>query len=67
VQELDGKTVVFVAEPQGGFTAKEVTLGTEVDGWIEVLSGVQPGERLVTTGGFLLKSQLSKSAAGDNE
>ena len=28
---------------------------------------LQPGERLVTTGGFLLKSQLSKSAAGDDE
>ncbi len=67
VQELDGKTMVFVVEPQGGFTAKEVTLGTEVDGWIEVLSGLQPGERLVTAGGFLLKSQLSKSAAGDDE
>ena len=67
VQELDGKTLVFVAEPQGAFTAKEVILGTEADGWIEVLSGLQPGERLVTAGGFLLKSQLSKSTAGDNE
>ena len=67
VQELDGKTVVFVADPQGAFTAKEVTLGTEADSWIEVLSGMQPGERLVTTGGFLLKSQLSKAAAGDSE
>jgi multidrug efflux pump subunit AcrA (membrane-fusion protein) len=30
----------------------------------EILSGVRPGERVATRGGFLLKSQASKSQLG---
>lgn len=67
IQELAGKTVVFVAEDTGKFLPREVTLGSETGGWVEVLSGVRSGETIATAGSFLLKSELTKSAAGAEE
>jgi len=67
IQELEGKTVVFVAEDAGKFSAREVESGLETEGWVEILAGVTPGEKIVTTGSFLLKSELSKSAANAEE
>lgn len=67
IQELDGKTVVFVAEDAGKFSAREVVLGSETEGWVEILSGATAGEKIVTAGSFLLKSELSKSATNTEE
>ncbi len=63
VQELEGKPVVFIAEESGKFSVRAIELGIEADGWREILSGVQAGERIVTTGSFLLKSEVAKPAA----
>ena len=60
VQEIDGKTVVFVPGAAGRFTRREVTVGTESDGWVEVASGLQEGEKVASDGSFLLKSELLK-------
>lgn len=62
IQEMDGKTVVFIADEAGKFFKREVAVGLETEGRVEVLSGVQPGEKVVTAGSFLLKSELLKSA-----
>ena len=35
-------------------------LGGETDGWVEIGTGVKPGEVVATTGSFLLKSELLK-------
>ncbi len=67
VQDLDNKAVVFVTEDQKTFAPREVALGPEIEGWAEVLSGLRPGERIATAGSFLLKSELSKSAADAEE
>jgi len=60
VQEMDGKTVVFIPGEAGRFTRREVTVGTEADGWIEVASGLKEGEKVASDGSFLLKSELLK-------
>lgn len=60
VQEMEGKTVVFVPGEAGRFTRREVTVGTEADGWVEVASGLREGERVASDGSFLLKSELLK-------
>jgi membrane fusion protein, heavy metal efflux system len=65
VQLLDGKPVVFVAENNEKFTPRAVTVGPTQDGWSEILTGVQPGEQVVTSGSFLLKSELKKSATAE--
>lgn len=67
IQELNGKTVVFIAADTEKFLPREVRLGPETEGWVEILSGVSLGEKIVTTGSFLLKSELSKSATEAEE
>lgn len=60
VQELEGKKLVFVAEGEGVFEPRAVTLGRASGGMVEVLSGLKEGERLAVKGGFVLKSELQK-------
>lgn len=67
IQELNGKTVVFIATGTEQFLPREVMLGPEAAGWVEILSGVSSGEKIATAGSFLLKSELSKSATAEEE
>ena len=63
VQVVDGKPMVFLAESPERFSARAVTVGATQDGWTEILTGLRPGEQVVTTGSFLLKSELKKQTA----
>lgn len=48
-----GKTVVFVLPPiveQGAVEEREVVVGVRNSEWVELLSGVEPGERVVYRG-----------------
>jgi len=60
VQEIEGKSVVFVPGEAGRFARRDVTVGAEADGWVEVASGLQEGEKVASDGSFLLKSELLK-------
>ena len=60
VQTLEDVSVVFVTEGNGRFAVREVELGQEEEGIVLVHHGVTPGERVVTRGSFLLKSELLK-------
>ena len=52
------KNTVFVALDGGRFDARTVVLGAEgEDGFIQVLSGLNEGERVVTSGQFMLDSE----------
>jgi Cu(I)/Ag(I) efflux system membrane fusion protein/cobalt-zinc-cadmium efflux system membrane fusion protein len=52
------RNVVFVSRGNGKFTPREVTLGTPLDdGKIHVMTGLAPGEIVVTSGQFLLDSE----------
>jgi cobalt-zinc-cadmium efflux system membrane fusion protein len=69
VQKVGERTVVFIpkeSEP-GHFEVREVQLGTESDGYRKVLSGLSLGEKVVTKGSFLLKSQMMKGEMGDDD
>jgi cobalt-zinc-cadmium efflux system membrane fusion protein len=51
----DGKTyVVFVKTGDDLFVARKVEVGRSIDGRVEVLSGLAPGEDVVTKGALLL-------------
>jgi cobalt-zinc-cadmium efflux system membrane fusion protein len=67
VQEIEGKPVVFVRTTKGTFEKRDVTLGAEAEGWVEVKSGVKEGEAVATAGSFLLKSELLKGALAAEE
>lgn len=60
VQTIEGKSKVFVpGEENGSFRPVTVRLGPENEGLVEILSGLQPGDKAVTAGAFDLKSALT--------
>jgi len=65
VQTDGNKKIVFVDKSNGGFEKREVSLGRQVDSFYQVLDGIKPGERLVTKGSFLLKSEAQKGELGE--
>ena len=64
IQEVNGANSVFVAQPGGRFEVRPVRLGRTVGSEAEILEGLQPGERFVTAGSYVLKSQLLKASSG---
>ena len=60
----DGDEVIFV-ETGRGFEPRLVELGRRARSGVEVVSGIEPGERYVAEGGFSLKAELGKDAFGD--
>jgi cobalt-zinc-cadmium efflux system membrane fusion protein len=60
LQVVEDKNVIFV-ETDGGFEPRPVTVGRKDEANIEILSGLNNGERYISKGGFTLKSELSRS------
>ena len=68
VQNVDGKNVIFVATQQGQqveFHPTPIKLGqsSKDSQYIEVLSGLNQGQKYAAQGSFLLKSELEKGEA----
>jgi Cu(I)/Ag(I) efflux system membrane fusion protein len=57
VLDTGTRKLVYVAKPNGVFEAREVQTGTPNNDLFPVISGVKPGERIVTNGNFLIDSQ----------
>jgi hypothetical protein len=51
------RNVVWVEVSENMFEPRDVALGVSGGGLVEVLSGLREGERVVTTGGFLIESE----------
>jgi len=61
LQTQGEEQIVFVALDGNKFEKRVVRLGLEQAGRVQVLEGVKAGEKVVTTGSFILKSELLKS------
>ncbi|MEX2154202.1 MAG: efflux RND transporter periplasmic adaptor subunit [Gemmatimonadaceae bacterium] len=65
IQRLNGKTVVFVAHPDGKggarFEPREVQVVGAAGGRISILGGLSPGEPVVVAGAYAVKAQLAKT------
>jgi cobalt-zinc-cadmium efflux system membrane fusion protein len=57
VEQVEGKTVVFVANGSG-FERRNVLVGRSAGDHVEIREGLNPGERIAVEGAFLLKSEL---------
>ena len=57
------RQVVFVDGGDGRLLPREVRVGGRFDDAVEVLAGVEPGERVVTSGNFLVDSESRLQAA----
>lgn len=68
VQEVDGRTVVFVpGDRPGEFRVQAIELDEPVDSMrVAVRAGVAPGDTVVVSGAFLLRSELAKGEIGEH-
>jgi RND family efflux transporter MFP subunit len=57
------RQVVFLDRGEGRFEPRNVTIGSQSGGFIEILSGLQASERIVTSGNFLIDSESQLKAA----
>jgi cobalt-zinc-cadmium efflux system membrane fusion protein len=58
VLDDEGARLVFIRTGPRQFEPRHVTTGTREDGFVEIVSGIEVGEEIVTTGNFQLKSKL---------
>ena len=65
VQSQGDSKVVYVALTDSTFVARPIEVRSLGGNRAEILTGVRAGERIATRGGFLLKSQASKSQLGE--
>jgi len=56
--------VVFVEESRGVYQPRKLRIGSETAQECVVLAGLVPGERVVTTGSYLLKTEILKGSIG---
>ncbi len=49
--------MVYVEKEKGVYEPRTVKVGYEQDGYYEILSGLKEGEKIVSTGGFLIDSE----------
>jgi multidrug efflux pump subunit AcrA (membrane-fusion protein) len=60
LQTDEESQIVFVALDGNKFQKRVVKLGMEQRGRVQVLEGLKVGEKIVTEGGFILKSEMLK-------
>ena len=65
VQQVNGQDAVFVRLSADHFVVRPIQAGDSAQGMVRVVSGIQPGDQVVTRGSFLVKSQLLRSSIGD--
>lgn len=64
VQRAEGQPLVFVRNGPGVYDPVPVKLGASADDHVEILAGLAPGAEVVTTGAFLLKTEILKDSIG---
>jgi len=66
--QTDGESqIVFVALDGNKFEKRVVVLGEEQQGRVQVQDGLKAGEKIVTEGSFILKSEMLKGELGDKD
>lgn len=66
IQSLEGEDMVFVRDGEA-LQAIPVELGRRSRQWVEVREGLEPGMRYAATNSFLLKAELEKALAADDD
>lgn len=58
--------LVYVAQDENTFVKREIVTGQQADGYVQVLSGLNPGETVVTAATFLIDSQTKLGSFGSH-
>lgn len=64
--DTGSRQIVFVAQSEDTFVKRDVVVGQTADGYVQVLSGLQPGETVVTAATFLIDSQTKLGSFGSH-
>lgn len=64
IQRAEGRTLVFVKKDAGLYEPVAVELGAGTREEVEVVKGLSEGQEVVTTGAFLLKTEILKGSIG---
>ncbi|HZT33247.1 MAG TPA: efflux RND transporter periplasmic adaptor subunit [Bryobacteraceae bacterium] len=64
-QEVRGQNVVFVRAAPDRFEVRPVQTGRALNGEVEIVRGLQPGEWVAARGSFILKSEFLKAALSE--
>jgi cobalt-zinc-cadmium efflux system membrane fusion protein len=69
IQTVNGSTALFlpVKIEENTFAVRLVSTGTTAGGMVSIVSGLEEGERIVMAGTFILKADLLKSTAKDED
>ncbi|WP_233215718.1 efflux RND transporter periplasmic adaptor subunit [Rhodopirellula bahusiensis] len=67
VQEVKGEQTVFVKVGETEFRKVPVVVGPIADGMIAIEEGLNADDNVVTSGAFVLKSELMKDEIGDDD
>lgn len=62
VQTEGDQHFVFVPQSDSGFMKREVRTRQKIDGGIAIIDGLAAGEKVVTAGAFVLRSELAKAS-----
>jgi membrane fusion protein, copper/silver efflux system len=58
------RQIVYVEKKAGVYEARQVTLGLRGEDYVEVIKGIKKGERVVTSGNFLIDSESQLRSSG---
>lgn len=64
LQRVRDRWVVFIPKTARTFEIRNVGRGRDLQGEVEVLTGLRPGETVVVDGAFLLKAEAEKAEGG---
>ncbi|MCS7025964.1 MAG: efflux RND transporter periplasmic adaptor subunit [Bryobacteraceae bacterium] len=67
VQQVNGQPVVFLQLDPERFEVRAIQTGSVFGDRVEVRQGLRSGDRVVTQGSYLLKSQLLKASLAEDE
>ncbi len=64
--DTGSRKIVFVAQSEDTFVKRDVVVGQSADGYVQILSGLEPGETVVTAATFLIDSQTRLGSFGSH-
>lgn len=64
IQTKEGRKVVFVENEDGDFVTRKVVTGRSDGIHVEIVGGLEPGDRYVSEGSFVVKAESEKESFG---
>ena len=65
LQDINGMPVLFTTTDGITFKARTVNVGTRSQGKVEIIDGLNPLDRVVVKGAFMVKSEMLKGTMGE--